>query len=103
MALEEALTTGRERFLTKWNKTSNSVIRPIAGYPKNFSGLQAVDYFLWALQRIYERHEDRYLEYVWDKVSLIHDVDDNSEKGYGVYYNRKRGIDVERIKKTHGI
>jgi hypothetical protein len=103
VALKEALITARSRFLSQWGKTSNSVINPEAAYPHEIAGLQAVDYFLWALQRLYERHEDRYLSYVWEKISLIHDVDDHTAKGYGVYYNRKKPIDIEKIKKIHGI
>jgi starvation-inducible outer membrane lipoprotein len=33
-------------------------------YPTTEPALQAVDYFLWALQRTYEKREDRFLELV---------------------------------------
>lgn len=54
--------------------------------------LQAVDYFLWALQRIYERREDRYLNYLQEKVSLIIDIDDTRHNVYGTYYTKKRPL-----------
>lgn len=47
-----------------------------AATPKKHAGLQAVDYFIWALQRLYERGEDRYVEYLWWAFRLVHDIDD---------------------------
>jgi hypothetical protein len=38
-------------------------------------GLQAVDYYLWALQRFYERGEERYLQFIWPQVIEIIDLD----------------------------
>ena len=50
-------------------------MRDVASTPPQKAGLQAVDYFLWALQRHYERDESRYVELVWDKVVEIEDLD----------------------------
>lgn len=55
---------------------------------RNSACLQVVDYCLWALQRAYERGECRFLHAIWDKVSLIHDVDHGSA-AYGLYLTRK--------------
>ena len=52
-------------------------------------GLQAVDYFLWSLQRFYERKEDRYLNLLWSSFRLVHDLDDTRENDYGIYYTKK--------------
>ena len=57
--------------------------------PQNSTGLQAVDYFLWALQRLYERKEKRYWQFVLPSVSLVHDVDDTRNNDYGEYYTKK--------------
>ena len=56
-------------------------------------------YFLWALQRLYERGEDRYWKYVAAKVSLVHDVDDMRENEYGTYYTKKNPLTLEERKK----
>jgi hypothetical protein len=53
-------------------------------------GLQLADYCLWALQRLYERGEDRFLNLIAAKVGLIHDVDDIRKSGAGEYYNKSR-------------
>lgn len=48
--------------------------------------LQAVDYYLWALQRCAERSEDRYLKYLWQDCSLIVTIQRNNRWGF---YSRK--------------
>jgi hypothetical protein len=47
--------------------------------------------------------EDRYLEYIWEKVALIHDVDDCRSKPYGEYYTLQRPLTAEAIKKARDI
>lgn len=94
-ALSRALEKARRNFAKKWGITSDAPIRVAATSPKNCAGLQAVDYFLWALQRFYERGEDRYLEYVWPSVSLVHDVDDTRTAKYGIYYTQRNPLTKE--------
>ena len=60
--------------------------------PSESPSLQAVDYFLWALQRYYERDEDRYVELIWDKVVEIDDMDRIEGGRKGVVYNKKRPL-----------
>lgn len=63
------------------------------------SGLQVVDYCLWALQRLFTKEEDRFLSLIWPKVGLIVDADDTSENPYGSYHSRKRPtLDTQKIK-----
>ncbi len=56
--------------------------------PKEDTCLQAADYFLWALQRHYERGESRYIKSLWAQVGEIHDQDAQHGRRRGVYYNR---------------
>jgi len=66
--------------------------------PKEHAGLQAVDYYLWALQRLYERHEDRFLIPLWHHCKLVIDIHDNRRKGYGEYYDKRNQLTWEKIK-----
>jgi hypothetical protein len=54
--------------------------------------LQVTDYFLWALQRFYERNEERYIHHVWSKVALIHDSDNIKDNENGVYYRKSNPL-----------
>ena len=54
------------------------------------TGLQIADYFLWALQRLYERGAERYVTYLQPSFRYVHDLDDKKDARYGVYYTRKK-------------
>ena len=91
-ALRYALETARERFAKQWNVMSSAPMHVSAATPVDNAGLQAVDYFTWALQRLYERGEERYLMYLWPAVHLIQDIDDKRKAGYGMYYTQKKPL-----------
>ena len=97
-ALAENIEKSRDEFRTKLRIQNTPVITVHSAYPHEHPGLQATDYFLWAVQRIYEKGEDRYLRFMWSKVSLIHDVDDTREKDYGRYYDQKKPLQKEDLK-----
>jgi hypothetical protein len=102
-ALTNALNKTRARFCRQWQKQARGLFVPTALSSWQRGELQAVDYFLWALQRLYERGEERYLSFVWPSVGVVHDVDDTREAKYGVYYNKKRPLNAAAIKPSHGI
>jgi hypothetical protein len=85
-------TSISQRFREQWNIVSEASINVIASTPQEQAGLQAVDYFLWSLQRFYESRETRYVEYLWPAYRLVHDVDDVREASYGIYYTQKRPL-----------
>ncbi|MDD2710990.1 MAG: hypothetical protein PHV34_23685 [Verrucomicrobiae bacterium] len=80
-ALRHALETSRERFADDQGIDNNASLEILPSSPVREAGLQAVDYFLWALQRVFERHEDRFIQLLWPQCSLIVDMDDTREKG----------------------
>jgi len=98
-AFRDALEKAKDRFEKDWGIRGAGPIRVQTDVPWNCSALQAVDYFLWALQRAFERHEFRYLEFLWAKVALIHDIDDVRERDYGCYYTRKNILTPEAMAK----
>ena len=96
-ALRASLIHAQRRFAEKWGKVVNSEINIFAKSPTESAGLQAVDYFLWSLQRLYERHEERYLEYLWPNYRLVHDLDDTREAKYGIYYDKKKPLTLAAL------
>ena len=102
-ALRSALETARQNFRRKWGIESDAPIEVIATKPTASAGLQAADYFLWALQRVYERGEDRYLEFIWPSVSLVHDVDDTRRARHGVYYTQRNPLTAASRRKKPRI
>jgi hypothetical protein len=96
-ALKDALNEARNRFERKWNIYSDAPIR-IQNTPAHHNPcLQAADYLLWALQRCYEKREDRYLDFIWPVCRLIQDVDDHRVTKTGVYYTQKKRLKLEEL------
>lgn len=76
-AFREGLETARRNGRRQAGSEAAKPIEVVASNPRKIVCLQAVDYFLWAVQRCYERNERRYLELLWSKIATIHDRDDN--------------------------
>lgn len=100
-ALTGQLEQTRQRFLTEQGVTSAARLELAPAYPWEQPCVQVADYCLWALQRCYERHEARFLNAIWPKVSLVHDVDDpDGAVGYGTYlWGKGSPPDPEKIKR----
>lgn len=107
-ALQAALEKARQRFAKQWGIPAHSSIHVISSTPSHHAGLQAADYFTWALQRLYEKGEERYLNYLWGSVHLVQDIDDKRIAGYGAYYTQKKPLTAAALawrkqNKTPGI
>lgn len=96
-ALRIALKAAQERFTQKWRivKRSDITVTSLNSYESGC--LQAADYFLWSLQRFYERKDDRYLELLWKSFRLVHDLDDTRQYPYGVYYTQKKPLTLAAL------
>jgi hypothetical protein len=97
-AFQAALENARNRFAREHDIPITSRLDVKAGWPANEPALQAVDYFLWALQRTFEKREDRYLELLWPQCSLVVDVDDTRAAEYGAYYTRQKPLTAAALK-----
>jgi len=70
-------------------------------FPWKSAGLQACDYFLWALQRFYERGEERFLKAMWPQFIEVIDLDLQAPKvrgkprRAGVTFNEKHPLTLE--------
>jgi len=74
----------------------------VSASPSNSAGLQVIDYFLWALQRLFERGDDRYFAPLHSKYRLIVDIDDTRTNAYGEWYTATNAISLKRIKLEEG-
>ena len=96
-ALRAALKTAQERFAQQWGIATSPDIVVIPKSSQESGGFQAADYFLWSLQRFYERREDRYLDLLWNSFRLVHDLDDTRTTPYGVYYTQKKPLTLAAL------
>jgi len=102
-ALRAALETAQQRAIEQWHLDRDPPIHVRSASLPGSGGLQAVDYFLWALQRLYARGEDRYITMLWPKCSLVIDVDDTRQNRYGVYYTKKKPLSLAAIRQRPEI
>ena len=97
VALRQGLEKARDSSVKRQNIASDAFLKVSVGTPKQQAGLQAVDYFVWALQRLYERGEDRYVKYLWRAFRLVQDIDDRRQAGNGMYYTQKKPLDAATL------
>jgi len=96
-SLTEAIERAKINFFNSHHIEIKGDITPIHGTPSHYIGLQIIDYYLWALKKLYEDSESEFFEIVRDKFKFIIDLDDTRNKPYGEYYCQSNKITVERI------
>ena len=93
-ALQKALEAARADFRRKWSIEGAAPIEIVEANCNEVVCLQVVDYCLWALQRLYEKDEDRFFNLIASKIGLIHDVDDVRESPARAYYTLRNPLSV---------
>jgi len=101
-SLRAALEKARSNFAAKWGIHGTGTINVQAAFPRQHGGLQAVDYFLWALQRLYERGEDRYWDVVRPQARLVMDLDDLRKAQYGMWYSDRMPLTLDALRGRPG-
>lgn len=93
-----AIGDAKFRFERKWQKGIDRPTTVASSTPSETVGLQVIDYFLWALQRLVERGEDRFFNYLAPHYRLILDRDDTRVQPTGVYYTASKSpLTLERM------
>ncbi|MBA3649406.1 MAG: DUF3800 domain-containing protein [Chitinophagales bacterium] len=65
-------------------------------YPTQEPLLNVADYFCWAVQRVFEKGETRFYDYLKEQVSLIVDLYDTTNyKDWRNYYNSKNSLSAK--------
>lgn len=91
-AIRDAIT----RFEQKWKTKIKTGVSIEPQSPAGEPCLQIIDYMNWAIQRMFIRREDRYFNFVREKVSLLVDVYDS--KNYPrTYYTRKNPFELNKM------
>ncbi len=91
-AFEQALSVARQRFELKWNRAVTTQVQVEVKSSAKEPCLQAADYVLWALQRHYRSGESRFIELMWERVGIVHAVDELAQAPYGNYYTKKKPL-----------
>jgi hypothetical protein len=100
--LRKAVSKAKIKFEKRWEVTNPHTFEVSSAEPENHPGLQAVDYYLWAAQRIFERGDFARFDQHRDAYRLIVDVDDRRRSYAGAWYSSERPITPEKIKPFEG-
>lgn len=65
--------------------------------PSAHAGLQVVDYYLWALQRVLEKDDWTYFDQLQEGFGGIYDVDDYRNGRQGVWYAQGNPLTQEKL------
>ena len=94
VVFQEALDKAVARFLKR--KTPDQIKTLVAfnvQYPRTEPLLNVTDYICWAVQRVFERGETRYYNFIADRVSLVIDLYDSSHYANNEnYYTNRRPL-----------
>lgn len=96
-ALHQAIERAKQNFAAKWGNRGNTPTTITSAYPHEFGGLQVIDYYLWALQRLYERQEERFFNLLAQDYRLIMDLDDKRQKPYGNWYSDQNPLTLAKL------
>ncbi len=97
-ALAKAIERAKLNFEKAYSKKSDKQVKIYSASAHEHAGLQAIDYYLWALQRFFERQETRFYEYLQNDFRLIMDLDDKRNNEYGEWYSDRNKLDLKKIK-----
>lgn len=91
-ALRESLKQAEDFFEAKFGFRRDHILNVEAKGSREDECLQACDYFMWALQRHFERGESGFIEMLWNKVGEVVDLDVENKGKRGLVYGPKRPI-----------
>lgn len=101
-ALKKAVKEGLEYRLGTGDPTFMERMSVQAGQPSDAAGLQVVDYYLWAVQRLFERGQPRYFITVAGAYHRIIDLDDKRAGPDGTVYDADNPLTLDKIKPVAG-
>lgn len=101
-SLEAAISRAKTNFNSTWRTEHDRPTNVVVGDPWDHAGLQVADYYLWALQRLFEKGEDRFFAALAPGYRLIMDLDDKRQRPYGEWYSATHPLTLEKIKPLVG-
>ena len=91
--LNEAINKAKNRYINNSKKTKPIITQIKTNIQDQISEpiLNIVDYFCWAVQRVFETGDVKYYNYLKNKISSVVDLYDTSRyKKFGNYYDNKK-------------
>ncbi len=97
-ALAKAIREAKNRFEKQWKKGHDKPTTIDVKESSQEIGLQVIDYYLWALQRLYQKNDDSFFTPLCQDYSLILDLDDKRKYRSGRWYCKRDPLTLEKLK-----
>ncbi|MFC1495816.1 DUF3800 domain-containing protein [Candidatus Margulisiibacteriota bacterium] len=94
--LENAIQSAINTFESKWKTKIDTQVIIYAQRPEGEACLQVIDYINWSIQRLFLKGEDRFFNFIKNKVSLVIDLYD-FDKYPDNYYNRRNVLESKKL------
>lgn len=96
-ALEKALENA-VRYTASRNLRMSMPGEVSSAFPTAEVGLQVIDYYLWAVQRMFEKGEERFFRALEPQYEFVMDLDDKRKKRGGEWYSDTNRLELKKIK-----
>lgn len=94
--LDEALRIAKVRAEKKWGADVKTRVVFNVQTPLTEPLLNVADYLCWSVQRVFEKGETRYYDYLSEKIRLVVDLYDTSKyQGHKNYYDKRNPLTAE--------
>lgn len=94
--LEEAIQTAVNVFEQKWEMKNNASIQIFPQSPAGEPCLQIADYMNCAVQRAFQKGDDRYIQFLQQKIAFLCDMYDFDRYPKN-FYSKKNPFDINKI------
>jgi hypothetical protein len=92
-ALSRSMSRVKQRFESRCGARGDTGLQFRRSNPCRAPALQALDYFLWALQRRLERDDGEALALLWPKVGWVCTMDERADdNGTGTWYTQRNPL-----------
>lgn len=92
--MENAIKKALNKFQNKWNKKIETNVRVFIQQSKEVPLLQACDYALWTVQRVFEKKDFRYYNFLKEKIAFVYDIFGNYPK---IYFTPTNPLEIEKL------
>jgi len=96
-AIGQAITKAKQNYEKSWDKQVYGTTSIDIALSSKVIGSQVIDYYLWALQRLYERSDDQFFLPLAKDYRIIMDLDDKRNKSYGEWYCDRNPLKLSKL------
>lgn len=96
MPLTAAVTKAADEFYTRHKDAVGTMVKVACQTPIGEPCLQAADYFLWAVQRLFVKGEERFYKAIEGQVEFVWDLYDTERYPKNIY-TKKNTLTAKKI------